>query len=255
MIPKLLVSVRDPAEARAALQGGCDVLDIKEPRHGALGRADWSIIGDIVTDISQVNHAHAPISAALGELSDWQQNLEPIPAAGQRALPTLQFVKLGLAGTRHRESWRDDYLEVIDSVRHITPLIRWIGVMYADWKSGDAPSPAELLETIDGLQQRHAVNFGGLLIDTYSKGDQRLLDFMSSSQLVELRQAAHARHLPLAVAGRLRQKDLPSVTAINPDIIAVRSAVCGSGDRMNTVTAQAVADFKANLQFTVTRII
>src|SRR5439155_397097 len=34
---RLLVSVADAAEARAALGGGADIIDAKEPRHGALG--------------------------------------------------------------------------------------------------------------------------------------------------------------------------------------------------------------------------
>ena len=34
---RLLVSVADAAEARAALAGGADIIDAKEPRHGALG--------------------------------------------------------------------------------------------------------------------------------------------------------------------------------------------------------------------------
>ena len=33
----LLVSVRDAAEAEAALRGGATLIDVKEPRHGSLG--------------------------------------------------------------------------------------------------------------------------------------------------------------------------------------------------------------------------
>ena len=35
----LLVSVRDADEAEAALRGGAALIDVKEPRHGSLGRA------------------------------------------------------------------------------------------------------------------------------------------------------------------------------------------------------------------------
>src|SRR6266436_521775 len=34
---QLLISVAGPADARAALLGGADVIDAKDPRHGALG--------------------------------------------------------------------------------------------------------------------------------------------------------------------------------------------------------------------------
>ena len=38
--PGLLVSVRSADEAIAALAGGADVIDVKEPNRGALGAAD-----------------------------------------------------------------------------------------------------------------------------------------------------------------------------------------------------------------------
>ena len=36
---QLLVSVRSPAEALAALEGGAALIDVKEPARGSLGRA------------------------------------------------------------------------------------------------------------------------------------------------------------------------------------------------------------------------
>src|SRR5579872_3508444 len=47
-VPRLLVSVRNLAEAESALAGGCDILDIKEPAHGAMGMADVATIAAIV---------------------------------------------------------------------------------------------------------------------------------------------------------------------------------------------------------------
>src|SRR5262245_1743855 len=43
----LLVSVRSVAEAMVALGAGVDLLDVKEPSRGALGRADWHVIADV----------------------------------------------------------------------------------------------------------------------------------------------------------------------------------------------------------------
>lgn len=43
----LLVSVRDAREARLALAGGVDLIDIKEPSRGALGGADPAIWRDV----------------------------------------------------------------------------------------------------------------------------------------------------------------------------------------------------------------
>ena len=46
--PQLLVSVRDLGEAAAALAGGADLIDVKEPIRGPLGRADEATIRGIV---------------------------------------------------------------------------------------------------------------------------------------------------------------------------------------------------------------
>ena len=45
---KLLVSVRCAEEATAALAGGADIIDVKEPRRGSLGRADDRVIREVM---------------------------------------------------------------------------------------------------------------------------------------------------------------------------------------------------------------
>ena len=42
--PQLLVSVRSAGEAVDALAGGCQILDVKDPSRGSLGRADDSVV-------------------------------------------------------------------------------------------------------------------------------------------------------------------------------------------------------------------
>src|SRR5207248_4650901 len=85
--PKLLVSVRNRAEAEAALAGGADLIDVKEPKRGALGAADARTLAAVVAAVA----GRRPVSAALGELREtfWK---------GPPALPGLAYVKWGLAG-------------------------------------------------------------------------------------------------------------------------------------------------------------
>ncbi|HEV3164614.1 MAG TPA: (5-formylfuran-3-yl)methyl phosphate synthase, partial [Isosphaeraceae bacterium] len=69
----LLVSVRSVEEAQRALAGGAAVIDIKEPARGPLGQADpeiWQAVREAVPP-------HLPVSAALGELIDWQDDNRP----------------------------------------------------------------------------------------------------------------------------------------------------------------------------------
>src|SRR5262245_46480914 len=89
----LLVSVRSVAEARIALEAGVDLLDVKEPNRGPLGRADWQVIADVARCMA----GRVPMSAALGELRD---------GATWAGLPEgVAFAKLGLAGCRQWIHW------------------------------------------------------------------------------------------------------------------------------------------------------
>ena len=70
--PRLLVSVRDAAEAEAALAGGADLIDVKEPSRGPLGRADAGVIRYVVKAVG----GRAPVSAALGELKELRRSCQ-----------------------------------------------------------------------------------------------------------------------------------------------------------------------------------
>ncbi|MGC1717590.1 MAG: (5-formylfuran-3-yl)methyl phosphate synthase, partial [Isosphaeraceae bacterium] len=48
-VAQLLVSVRSADEARTALARGASIIDIKEPDHGSLGLAPWSVWRDVHT--------------------------------------------------------------------------------------------------------------------------------------------------------------------------------------------------------------
>ena len=83
-MPKLLVSVRSAGEARSALAGGADLIDVKEPSRGPLGAADPAVIRDVIAAVD----GRVPVSAAFGEWLAW---------AGKKAPRGLHYAKWGLA--------------------------------------------------------------------------------------------------------------------------------------------------------------
>src|SRR5438876_5027159 len=127
--PGLLVSVRSAAEAEAALEGGADLIDIKEPSRGPLGRADDETIAAVVRFVD----GRQPVSAALGELVDG----EPAPTADG-----LTFVKRGLAGCHGACAWRDKL--AVQLAGHSLP--QTVIVAYADWHQASAPPLDEVVE-------------------------------------------------------------------------------------------------------------
>ena len=77
--PRLLVSVRDAAEAAAALAGGAALIDVKEPARGSLGRADAATIAAVVAAVG----GRVPVSVALGELREAILDVPEYPAASR----------------------------------------------------------------------------------------------------------------------------------------------------------------------------
>ena len=86
--PGLLVSVRSLAEARAAIGGGCAVLDLKEPSRGPLGMADPEVVGEAA---GWGRSRGVATSMAMGEVADWSDE-----AVAEFTLPAVDFAKLGL---------------------------------------------------------------------------------------------------------------------------------------------------------------
>src|SRR5438045_3353813 len=89
---RLLISVRNAEEAQVALRGGADLIDVKEPALGSLGRASAAIW----TQVAHSVHGQKPSSAAMGEL-----------AADDDVLPPngFRYLKWGLRGCADISDW------------------------------------------------------------------------------------------------------------------------------------------------------
>src|SRR5437867_13145054 len=87
----LLISVAGPAEARAALRGGADVIDAKDPRRGALGPVPLHRLAAIRAAVAGAR----PLSAALGDAASEEALAGAVAAA---VAVGVAFVKVGFAG-------------------------------------------------------------------------------------------------------------------------------------------------------------
>jgi uncharacterized protein (UPF0264 family) len=220
---KLLVSVRDPQEALAALDGGADLIDVKEPHRGALGAADPEVVAAVVRTIA----GRVPTSAALGELVALEAD-QP-PASTGTAL-TTNYAKIGLSGCTRWHDWPRRWQAALST---LPDDIQRVAVVYADWESCGAPEPFVVL--------RHAMEIGcaAILIDTYEKTRGGLVDLWSLAYLARYLAAVRSECLLAVVAGSLQAPTLASVAALRPDYVAVRGAVC-RGDRTGTVDSTLV---------------
>ncbi len=205
---KLLISVRNTEETATALAGGAEIIDIKEPAQGPLGRADHATIEQIIQHVDGC----VPVSAAMGELAE---QTGPAPSKN------LTWTKLGLSHAP--TDWRDQLAK-----RFVDPA-KAVAVAYADGELVGAPSPAEVLAW--------AIDFGtaAILLDTAVKNGSCLWDHVTLPTLQTLITQAHQANLLVALAGSLRIEHVNQIALLNADILAVRGAVCGQADRRGTI--------------------
>jgi uncharacterized protein (UPF0264 family) len=257
--PKLLVSVRHSAETIAALRGGADIIDVKEPSRGSLGRASVRAVLSIAQCVSDRcvgvqqggvrvpdgSTRESPLSLALGEVTEWLTGddawSDDFVRSMSRARPS--FLKLGLAGLHRSESdstpWTARWLQVR---RRINFDCNWVAVAYADHARAQSPS-------VDAVCAA-AVESGCrvLLIDTFQKDNSGLLDFITEEQLNDIRAISAEAGMQLALAGQITPHHLERLLPINPDIIAVRGAVCEGGQRTAQISERKVREFLEALE-------
>ena len=206
---RLLVRVRNAEEAQVAIAEGVDLIDIKEPDRGSLGAADVKTIRAIVEQVDR----RVPLSAALGELIEPLRL--PLPLARE-----LRYAKIGLAGCARLPDWQDRWSREIE---RLPPGVTPVAVAYADAKSARAPAAATI------LQFARQAGCGAILLDTCDKTAGSLLDCMAISELARFVDAARQRGLTCVLAGGLTLQEIPKVSSLDPDYIALRGAVCTAG--------------------------
>jgi uncharacterized protein (UPF0264 family) len=228
-VARLLVSVRSEDEARAALDGGAAIIDVKEPSRGSLGMAPcsvWRAVREAVPPTTIV-------SVALGELNDWivrrRRTIEGTDWDG------IGFRKLGLG--QADPCWRDQWRELRERFRGESsdrpggaPL--WVAVAYLDWEAARAPDP----ESVIG----EAAAIGdclGVLFDTWDKSRRIEYDRKAVRWIVRAKEAGRF----VALAGSLGEAAIRRLRPLNPDIFAVRGAACRGGDRNAPVDRDRVA--------------
>ena len=218
-MPRLLFSVRDQDEFQLCRSSGVDLIDLKEPRDGALeptspGLWQWA-----------AQHGDVDVSLALGELVERCDTAERLHA-WSASIPSsgIRFAKLGWSGTslaegaKYFDRWRAELPQ------GTSPVV----VAYADWRECGAPAPLELAHwaSSQGLDT--------LLLDTFDKRRGPLWNSLSEPELRGLGEQLKQANLTWALAGSLRLGDAERIDELAPEIVAVRGGVC-RGERDGSI--------------------
>jgi (5-formylfuran-3-yl)methyl phosphate synthase len=229
---KLLVSVRSAAEVRAALAGGADIIDAKEPSLGSLGAVSPEVLTEIV---ARVPH-HVSMSIVLGDLASPEEVVSAITSLQLVRRPASVYLKLGFAGVRSEDEIERLVATAVAASSQSSAAALVVAVAYADAnQAGTAPPDA-----ISRLAGRAGAT--GVLIDTHTKDGKGLLTWIAPLTLQRWVAGARTAGLMTAVAGGLGLEDLERIFPVAPDVIGLRGAACDGGreGRINQARVRAL---------------
>ncbi|MDD5446443.1 MAG: (5-formylfuran-3-yl)methyl phosphate synthase [Methanocellales archaeon] len=229
---KLLVSVVDADETIDALKGGADIIDVKNPREGALGaNFPW-----IINEIKQALPDGIEMSCALGDVPHLPGTVS-LAALGCASIGP-DYIKVGLYGTKNQGEASEVMRAVVRSVGNFNDEISIIASGYADFRRVGSFDPMLLPEVASesGCE--------GILVDTGIKDGTRLFDFMSLEKIRDFIECGHGFGLLVALAGSLRSEDVLLLREMKPDVIGVRGAACEHHDRKGRISLKRVTELK-----------
>jgi (5-formylfuran-3-yl)methyl phosphate synthase len=229
---KLLVSVTDAAEARLAVAGGVDIVDVKNPAEGSLGAPGPGVIERVRRGVP----AELPVSVAIGDLPDLPGTAAL--AARGAASAGAAYVKVGLWGASTEE-------RAVALLRAARDALDGRASVIAGGYADAERVPSRPLGPGSLVSAAARAGVAGCLLDTAVKDGRGLLEWLGPEALAELVADAHSVGLEVALAGALRAEDLPSVRATGADIAGVRSAACRDGRRAAPLDPGRIARLRA----------
>jgi (5-formylfuran-3-yl)methyl phosphate synthase len=214
---RLLVSVVHADEIPAALAGGADIVDAKNPEEGALGAPPTALLQALRAAVTPPTLR----SVALGDAPHLPGTLA-LAAAGAVA-GGADFVKLGLRGSDRSETAFALLSAVVGAAAGVDPRARVVAVAYADAsRAGGLPPGA--LPRVAAAAGAH-----GVMLDTFVKDGTSTFAVLGLSAVERFVSESRALGLRTALAGALALQDLDAACRLDLDVVGVRGAACVGG--------------------------
>jgi (5-formylfuran-3-yl)methyl phosphate synthase len=218
-------------EAAEAIAGGADIIDVKNPKEGALGaNYPW-----VIKRIKEITPKHLKVSCTLGEVPNLPGSIS-LAALGAASLG-VDYIKVGLYGLKTPEDAVLLLGNVSKAVKDCNSRVKVAVAGYADAKDIGAIDPMIIPE----VAKKSGADIA--MLDTATKGTKNLFDYLPIKQLQTFVELSHSFGIEVALAGSLKRQDLPVVVNLGADIAGLRGAACINGDRVEgTITRQLVKE-------------
>jgi (5-formylfuran-3-yl)methyl phosphate synthase len=217
---QLLISVKNLEETKLALDAGIDIIDLKDPNHGALGALNLEITSHIIELVDGL----AIISATVGEqhtkISDLVQAIEA------RADMGVDIIKIAVSPLFY------DEIFIVEMAKLSIVGIKIVAVFFAD-----ASLDLNLLTILK------KIGFYGAMLDTQSKQND-LLHVQSKKALRHFVLQCEKIGLKSGLAGSLKSQYVEFLCELNPTYIGFRGGVCENSVRNTALSINKVIEVK-----------
>lgn len=218
---KMLASVTDLTEMEIAISGGADIIDLKDPKAGALGAVATETIRQAVKAVAGRRLA----SAVLGDLPMEPEAIRV--GAVEVAATGVDYVKAGFFPS-------PDAAACAQALAQVAARTKLIAVLFAD------------REPDFGLLDVFAKHgFHGIMVDTADKTKGRLLDHLPPERIPVFVDRAKALGLKVGLSGSLEAPDIPRLLPFAPDFLGFRGALCDRSRRTGPISAEAVEHIRS----------
>jgi (5-formylfuran-3-yl)methyl phosphate synthase len=218
-------------EAAEAIAGGADIIDVKNPKEGALGaNYPW-----VIKRIKEITPKHLEVSCTLGEVGNLPGSTS-LAALGAASLG-VDYIKVGLYGIKTPKEAVFLLQNVSRAAKECNPKIKIAMAGYADAEKICSINPLLIPEIANKAQVDVA------MLDTSVKDGKNLFDYITMKQLKKFVDSAHGFGLKAALAGSIKKQDLPVVYGLGADIAGLRGAACTNSNRVTgQITRKLVSE-------------
>ena len=229
---EVLISPVSLEEAKQVVEGGADIVDIKNVKEGSLGaQFPWVT----KTIVEEFRDSEVLTSATLGDLP-YKPGTAALAALGAASCG-VDYIKAGLHGVKNYVQAFHMMESVVQAIRMVSDKILTVASGYADFRRFDGVHYREVIKA--------AKNAGadGVMVDTAIKDGKNIMDAMSVDEIAEFIGLAKEADLFAALAGSIGMQHLDVLAQLDPDIIGVRGAVCDRGQRKKGIVRERVMEF------------
>ena len=213
---KILASIKDLSEAKILIDTDIDIIDLKDPSKGALGRLEKNDIEIIVNFINKKKLTSSTVGDLPNDIELISENVDEVSSTN------VDFIKIGV--------YDNSYIKTLCNIKSCKKLI---AVFFAD----------KFLPTKNEIAELKESGFSGIMVDTSNKKSGNLFNHVTHYQINNFITIAKNMNLLTGIAGSINKTHIDDIIKLNPNYMGFRGALCeNNASRSSNITAENVND-------------